>query len=186
MSVVGTLIDGNQRIDVLPALLLTALPWYVGRRIRNRVDYLALLRERAERREAEQRARERQAVAEERSRIARELHDVVAHQVSMMTVQAGAAKTVARVYPDAAIEAMGDVERAGRQALGELRHLLGVLRPDTGDPDDLGPQRGLADVPALVAELTRAGATVAVAIADIPGGVSAAVDLSACRSSRKP
>lgn len=184
VSVAGTLVDASQRVDLLPAVLLTALPWYVGRRIRLRGDYVALLRERADRLEAEQQTRARQAVAEERSRIARELHDVVAHQVSMITVQAGAAKTIAREDLDAAIEAMGEVEDAGRQALGELRHLLGVLRLDNGDPndpDDLGPQRGLADVPALVAELGRTGADVTVAIGEIPTRLTAATDLSAYR-----
>ena len=119
-----------------------------------------LLRERAERLEAEQQARARRAVADERSRIARELHDVVAHRVSMMTVQAGAAKTIARHDLDAAIDAMGDVESAGRRALGELRHLLGVLRPDPADPEQLGPQLGLADIPALADQLTQTGADV--------------------------
>ena len=160
VSILGTIIDTNQRIDIAPAVILAGLPWYLGRRIRNRGDYLALLQERAERLEADQHARARQAVADERSRIARELHDVVAHQVSMMTVQAGAAKTIARDDLDAAIDAMGDVERAGRQALGELRHLLGVLRPDDPDGDDLGPQPGLADIPALADQLTHTGADV--------------------------
>ena len=96
--------------------------WYAGRRLRLRSERAdRLLREKQE--EAER------IVADERSRIARELHDVVAHRVSMMTVQAGAAKTVAGSDPAAAVRAMAAVEHAGRQALDELRHLLGVLRP---------------------------------------------------------
>ena len=181
VSMLDTIIDTNQRIDIAPAIILTWLPWYLGRRIRNRGDYLALLQERAKRLEADQHARARQAVADERSRIARELHDVVAHQVSMMTVQAGAAKTIARHDLDAAIDAMGDVERAGRQALGELRHLLGVLRPDIPDSDDLGPQPGLADIPALADELTHTGADVSLTMAPLPASLSAAVNLSAYR-----
>ncbi len=181
VGILDTIIDTNQRIDIAPAVVLTGLAWYLGRRIRNRGDYLTLLRERAERLEADQHARARQAVADERSRIARELHDVVAHQVSMMTVQAGAAKTIARDDLDAAVDAMGDVERAGRQALGELRHLLGVLRPDLPDRDDLGPQPGLAGIPALADELTRTGAHVSLALSPPPAGLSAAVDLSAYR-----
>ncbi len=184
VSIVGTVIDPHQRVDVVPAVVFGLLPWYVGYRVRNRGDYLALLRERAKRLEAEQQARAQRAIAEERSRIARELHDVVAHQVSMMTVQAGAARTIARVDPDAAVEAMGDIERAGRRALGELRHLLGVLRPDGDDSDDaedLGPQRGLADVPALVEGLRRTGAHVTLHMNAPPGGLPAAVDLSAYR-----
>jgi signal transduction histidine kinase len=181
VSILDTIVDTNQRIDIAPAIILGLLPWYLGRRVRNRGDYVALLRERAERLEADQLTRARQAVADERSRIARELHDVVAHQVSMMTVQAGAAKTIARDDLDAAVEAMGDVERAGRQALGELRHLLGVLRPDTSDGDDLGPQPGLAGIADLADELTRTGADVSLTMAPVPAGLSAAVDLSAYR-----
>ena len=181
VSIVGTVIDASQRVDVLPAVILTGLPWYVGRRIRNRGDYLALLRERAERLEAEQQARARRAVADERSRIARELHDVVAHQVSMMTVQAGAARTIARDDVDAAIGAMGDVEEAGRQALGELRLLLGVLRPDAHGPDHLGPQPGLADIPELVERLTHTGADTTLTCPELPVDLPASVDLSTYR-----
>ncbi|HUS41570.1 MAG TPA: histidine kinase [Ilumatobacteraceae bacterium] len=181
VSVLDTIVDTNQRIDIAPAILLGVLPWYLGRRLRNRGDYVALLQERAERLEADQLARARQAVADERSRIARELHDVVAHQVSMMTVQAGAAKTIARDDLDAAVDAMGDVERAGRQALGELRHLLGVLRLDTSDGDDLGPQPGLAGIPTLADELSHTGADVSLTMTPVPAGLSAAVDLSAYR-----
>jgi signal transduction histidine kinase len=181
VSIIGTIVDANQRIDVAPAVVFAVLPWYVGRRIRERGDYLILLQERAERLETEHAARARQAVADERSRIARELHDVVAHQVSMMTVQSGAAKTVARHDLDAAIRAMGDVERAGRKALGELRHLLGVLRADTTDPDHLGPQPELSDIPALADELTNTGADVTLELADLPDRFPAAVQLSAYR-----
>jgi signal transduction histidine kinase len=181
VSILGTVIDSNQRVDILPALLLGGLPWYVGRRIRNRGEYLALLTERAERLEADQLDRARRAVADERSRIARELHDVVAHQVSMMTVQAGAAKTVAREDLDAAIDAMGDVERAGREALGELRHLLGVLRPGDQAGGTLGPQPGFGDIRSLADRLTDTGADVSLTIAPPPMSLPAAVDLSAYR-----
>ena len=181
VTIFGTIIDTHQRIDIAPAIILTALPWYVGRRIRNRGAYLALLQERAERLEAEQSARAGQAVADERSRIARELHDVVAHQVSMMTVQAGAARTIARDDLDTAINAMGDVEAAGRQALGELRHLLGVLRPDADGSDELGPQPGLADIATLIEQLGHTGADVTLTSADPPDAIPASVDLSAYR-----
>lgn len=181
ISIIGTIIDAHQRVDIAPAIILSGLPWYVGHRIRNRGDYLALLQERAERLESERHAEARQAVADERSRIARELHDVVAHRVSMMTIQAGAAKTVAREDLDLAIEAMGDVEQAGRQALGELRHLLGVLRPDGPEPDDLGPQPGLADVTTLTDQLSHVNAQVTVTLAESLDDLPAAVDLSAYR-----
>ena len=181
VSVLDTVIDPNQRIDVVPAVVVTWVAWYLGRRVRNRGEYVVLLQERAERLEADQQARARQAVADERSRIARELHDVVAHEVSMMTVQAGAAKTIAHDDLETAVAAMGDVEHAGRRALGELRHLLGVLRPDVSEHDDLGPQPGLADIPALADELTHIGADVTVAVGPYPEELSAALQLSAFR-----
>jgi signal transduction histidine kinase len=147
--------------------------WYVGRRLRLRAERAAQLRR-------EQAAEARRIVIEERTRIARELHDVVAHRVSLMTVQAGAAKAVAAEDPEAARQAMGAVEEAGRQALDELRHLLGVLRPEA-DPDGLGPQPGLADLPRLVEHIRRAGVDVSLATDGVPARLPARVDLSAYR-----
>ncbi|HXQ55486.1 MAG TPA: sensor histidine kinase, partial [Actinomycetes bacterium] len=122
----------------------------------------------------------RRIVTEERTRIARELHDVVAHRVSLMTVQAGAAKAVAAEDPEASLRAMGAVEEAGRQALDELRHLLGVLRPET-DLDGLGPQPGLADLPRLVEQIRGAGVDVSLATDGVSGELPARVDLFAYR-----
>lgn len=128
----------------------------------------------------EQAAEARRVVTEERARIARELHDVVAHRVSLMTVQAGAAKTVAAVDPDGAHQAMAAVEQTGREALDELRHLLGVLRPDAA-AGDLGPQPGLADLAGLVKQFTDAGLEVSFATADAHDALPARVDLFAYR-----
>jgi signal transduction histidine kinase len=147
--------------------------WYVGRRLRLRGERAAQL-ERARAAEA------RRIVIEERTRIARELHDVVAHRVSLMTVQAGAAKAVAAQDPEGALRAMGAVEEAGRQALDELRHLLGVLRPET-DLDGLGPQPGLADLPKLVGQLREAGLRVSLATDGASPQLPARVDLFAYR-----
>jgi signal transduction histidine kinase len=147
--------------------------WYVGRRLRLRSERAAqLLREQA--------AEAHRIVTEERTRIARELHDVVAHRVSLMTVQAGAAKAVAAQDPEGALRAMGAVEQAGRQALEELRHLLGVLRPET-DLDGLGPQPGLAELPRLVDQVRGAGVGVSLAIDGVPAELPARVDLFAYR-----
>ena len=154
-----------------------SLTWYIGRQLRLRED-------RAVQRRRHQVDEARRIVAEERTHIARELHDVVAHQVSMMTVQAGAAQAVAAVDPEAARRAMAAVEQAGRQALDELRHLLGVLRPESGvngaDPDATDPQPGLADLPRLLDQVRAAGLTV-----DVHDGVRTAlpirVQLSAYR-----
>src|SRR5215218_7957852 len=147
--------------------------WYVGRRLRLRKERTAELL-------LEQAAEARRIVIEERTRIARELHDVVAHRVSLMTVQAGAAKAVAAEDPEASLRAMGAVEEAGRQALDELRHLLGVLRPET-DLDGLGPQPGLADLPRLVEQIRGAGVDVSLATDGVSGELPARVDLFAYR-----
>jgi signal transduction histidine kinase len=147
--------------------------WYVGRRLRLRSERAAQL-------ERERAAEARRIVVEERTRIARELHDVVAHRVSLMTVQAGAAKAVAAQDPEGALRAMGAVEEAGRQALDELRHLLGVLRPES-DLDGLGPQPGLADLPKLVAQVREAGMRVSLATDGAPPELPARVDLFAYR-----
>jgi signal transduction histidine kinase len=140
-----------------------------------------LRQQRAAQLRREQAAEARRIVIEERTRIARELHDVVAHRVSLMTVQAGGAKAVAGEDPAAALQAMGAVEEAGRQALDELRHLLGVLRPESDKVDGLGPQPGLGDLPRLIEQIRRAGVDVALTVDGLPAGLPARLDLFASR-----
>lgn len=139
--------------------MMVVLVWYVGRRFRFRGEYLRLLEERAAQMERARDAEAEKAVAAERTRIAREMHDVIAHQVSLMTVQAGAARTVLQVDPEAASDAIGAVEQAGRQALSEMRHLLGVLRQSEPNPA-LDPQPGIGDLPALIRQVEEAGPVV--------------------------
>lgn len=154
-------------------LLLMFVIWYSGRR--------GLFQgQRAAQLEREHAAEARRVVAEERTRIARELHDVVAHRVSLMTVQAGAARTIAGDDLEGAVRAMEAVEQAGRQALDELRHLLGVLRPE-GEADGLGPQPRLSDVPRLVGQFEEAGLDVSLTMNGARSGLPAPVDLSAYR-----
>jgi signal transduction histidine kinase len=154
-------------------LVVVSMAWYIGKRVRMRAERAAQL-------ERERAADADRAVAEERTRIARELHDVVAHRVSLMTVQAGAAKTIVGDDPQAALQAMEAVEHAGREALDELRHLLGVLRPKA-EGGSLGPQPGLADVGRLVDQFREAGLDVSFTISHVPTGLPARVDLSAYR-----
>ena len=155
----------DQRVLVQPtaggtvAVVLAWALWHIGRRLRFRGEYLRLLQERAEYLERERNAESERAVAAERTRIAREMHDVVAHQVSLMTVQAGAARTICRNNPEAASEAMTEVEAAGRHALSEMRHLLGVLRP-ASDEAKLTPQPDLNDLPALIDKVRQVVASV--------------------------
>ncbi|MEL7448475.1 MAG: sensor histidine kinase [Pseudomonadota bacterium] len=159
---------------------LVMLLWYVGRRLRFRGEYLRLLEERARHLEREQSAEAERAVATERTRIARELHDIVAHQVSLMTVQAGAARTVVEADPKAAAQAMSAVEKAGRQALSEMRHLLSVLRPGKGE-GELGPQPGMDDLSRLVEEVGEAGPVVRLTTEGVLSSLPARLDLSAYR-----
>ncbi len=154
-------------------LVVMAGVWYVGRRMRLRA-------ERAVELEREREAEARRVVIEERTRIARELHDIVAHRVSLMTVQAGAAKTVAGDDPAGALQAMGAVEQAGREALDELRHLLDVLRPEA-ERGGLGPQPGIADVPRLVDQFEDAGLDVSLTMEGVRTDLPARVDLSTYR-----
>jgi signal transduction histidine kinase len=165
--------DAVSAAEIGFGFIVIFLVWYMGRRLRSRAERAAHL-------EREQAAEARRAVAEERARIARELHDVVAHRVSLMTVQAGAAKTVAADDLEGAVQAMEAVEVAGRQALSELRHLLNVLRPEA-DVDGLDPQPGLADVPRLVAQFEQAGLDVSLSMNGARTDLPARVDLSAYR-----
>lgn len=102
----------------------------------------------------------RAAVADERTRIARELHDVVAHAVSVIVVQAGAAERMLDSDPERARDPLISVQESGRQALGELRRLLGVLRPDAAAPAALAPQPGLSDLHTLAERMREAGVSV--------------------------
>lgn len=162
------------------ACVTGAAVWYAGRRLRFRVEYLRLLEERAAYLERERHVEAERAVAAERTRIAREMHDIVAHQLSLMTVQAGAAKTVSASDPEAAREAMAAVEKAGRQAVSEMRHLLGVLRP-ASVTDELGPQPSLADLPALAAEVGEVGPLVRLTMAGDTSRLPARLELNIYR-----
>ncbi|SHE52941.1 Signal transduction histidine kinase [Microbulbifer donghaiensis] len=162
------------------AVVLAWALWHIGRRLRFRGERLRLLEERARYLERERNAESERAVAAERTRIAREMHDVVAHQVSLMTVQAGAARTICRNNPEAASEAMAAVEAAGRHALSEMRHLLGVLRP-ASDEAKLTPQPDLHDLPALIEKVRQVVARVDYEPHGEFGGVPARVALAAYR-----
>jgi signal transduction histidine kinase len=135
---------------------------------------------------AEQELRSRWAVAEERARIARELHDVVAHSVSVMVVQAGAARRTLATSPGQATTALGQIESTGRQALVEMRRLLGLLRDGDGEGGEapgaaLSPQPSLAHLESLAAAAREAGLPVEIVVEGEPRPLPAGVDLSAYR-----
>src|SRR5204863_1980869 len=161
------------------AWLVFAVAWLVGRDFRRRRGQLALLQERASRLEREREEKARAAVAEERGRIARELHDVVAHSVSVMVVQAQAGP---RLLDDAeqAGGVFRSIEASGREALVELRRLLGILR--TGDEQlSIGPQPGLGSLRSLVEQVREAGLPVEVRIEGERAPLPPGIDLAAYR-----
>ena len=141
---------------ILPFLLIGAA-YLAGREIGNRQKQLAVERQRAEQLERDSEAAQLAAAQEERRRIARELHDVVAHSVSVMVVQAGAARQILTEKPDAARESLLNVENIGHEAMAELRRLLGVLGGNGSDAPPLSPQPGLDRLPALVDRMSDAG-----------------------------
>jgi signal transduction histidine kinase len=135
--------------------------------------------------QAEHEADTASAIAAERARIASELHDVVTHNVSMMIVQAGAARQVLSEEPDRAKAALLAVESSGRAAMAELRNLLGLLSspPETGDSEahELEPQPGLSQIPLLVDRVRAAGLPVRLDIGDLPCDLPAGVGLTVYR-----
>ena len=140
----------------------------------------AELEERAALLEREREEAERAAVAEERRRIARELHDVIAHSITLMTVQAGAARLLLAEDPERARKPVLAVEETGRHALAELRRLLGILRPDQSEAS-LAPQPGLARIDDLLTWARRAGLPVELVVVGERRALSPGIDLTAYR-----
>lgn len=158
--------------------------WAIGRSVRAPRLYARNLEERAEQVERIHQAEKRAAVAEERGQIARELHDVVAHNVSVMTVQAAGARRTLTRDPDRSREALEAIEATGRAALAEMRRIVGVLRgPDSDSPgaSDRSPQPGLADLHELVEQLAAAGLPVDVRVEGPPHELPLGIDLTAYR-----
>jgi signal transduction histidine kinase len=167
---------GNPRAFFFNASIVIVF-FYVGYIGRVRRDYLE---ERAARMEREREEEARRAVARERARIARELHDVVAHSVGLMTVQAGAANLVFAKDPDATLSSLSSIEETGRLALGELRRLLGVLRTED-EGEELSPQPGLDRLDDVVAKVEEAGVEVEVTVEGDLQDLPTALGLSAYR-----
>ena len=167
--------------DFVVDYVVFAAAWVLGDSVRIRRAYTASLEEKAALLQREREDRARRAVVEERARIARELHDVVAHSMSVMVVQAGAARRVMEDQPKRAREALGSIETTGRQALAEMRRLLGVLRKEDDRELTLVPQPGLEQLGALVEEFQEAGLPVDLVVEGEPNSLPQGVDLSAYR-----
>jgi signal transduction histidine kinase len=179
--VVERMIEGDIGArEIVFAAVLAGVPWLAGHSLRQREGEAARLRTRAARLELEQQARDAAAIADERTRVARELHDVLAHSIGVMTVQAGAARLLIDDAPGRAEESLRTVADTGRQALPELRRLLGVLG-DGPPPGALSPHPGLGRLDALVDELRGVGLPVEVTVRGAPGELADGVDLAAYR-----
>ena len=160
--------------------VLVALAWVLGDSMQYRRGHLQALEERAVRLERERDAQAQIAAAAERARIAREMHDVVAHNVSVMVVQADGAAFALDTEPEQARAALGAISRTGRQALAEMRRLLGVLR--TGDvPAELAPQPGVSQVGDLLEQARAAGLPVTCTVDGAPRDLPGGADLAAYR-----
>ncbi|MEU8701795.1 sensor histidine kinase [Streptomyces sp. NPDC048680] len=158
------------------------LAWVLGDSMRTRRAYFDQLEERNARLEREREAQSKVAVAAERARIARELHDVVAHNVSVMVVQADGAAYVMDAAPDQARQALETISSTGRQALAEMRRLLGVLR--TGDVRESGeyvPQPDVEQIEDLVDQVRQSGLAVDFKIEGTPRPLPSGVELTAYR-----
>ena len=149
----------------------------LGDSIRSRRAYVREIEEKAERLERERESEARRATAEEQARIARELHDIVAHALSVIVVQAGAADDVFELDPDRAREPIRAIDSAARAALADLRRVLGILQ----DSAEYEPQPGLDQLDRLIDQVRATGLHVSLEIEGSPRPLSAAVELSAFR-----
>lgn len=166
--------------DLAPLPVLVVGVWLLDNAVRDRRAVVRALAERAERLEKEHELEMRVAVADERMRIARELQDVVAHSVSVMVVQAGAARRLLQRRPERVADALLSVESTGREALTELRRLLGPLTDRDGRAA-LTPPPGLAELDALVERLARAGLQVDVRVEGAPRALPPGLDVTVYR-----
>ncbi len=171
---------GAAAADALGAAMVLALAYAWGVGLRNRHERLVELRRHAEDLQREHRKRVELATAAERGRIAREMHDVLAHSLSVIVAQAQAAMAVQQHHPELSKAAMQEVVTVGRSSLTELRQLLGVLRSHTDERPN-APQPGLGELPALVDRVRAAGIPVRLDVVGTPQALPAMQDMSAYR-----
>jgi signal transduction histidine kinase len=170
---------GGHFSDYLFVALLYGLAWGTGYALRQRATRIGELDQEAHDLRQRQAEREQQAIAEERGRIARELHDIVSHSISVITIQAQALRRRLRADQTAEIDDLRDIEDTARQAMAEMRRLLGVLRAD--GPAALATQPGLEQLGRLVADTRAAGVDVDVRTEGDPVALAPGLDLAAYR-----
>ena len=152
--------------------------WFIGDSIAARRRYLAVLAQQAEREQAE---RARQEVREERMRIARELHDVVAHSLTVITVQAGVGRRLMAKWPEEASDALASIESIGRTAQDELRVVLGLLRDEAAEAASLAPAPRLTDLKELAETVRDSGNPVDLSVCGMDRALSPSLELSLYR-----
>ena len=181
-TVLDNLLDPGRRPigDLVYMSVLNTSAWGIGRVVQRWREQALALAERTAELERERAWREQAAVVDERNRIARELHDVISHSVTLMVVQASAAEQVLPTEPERALDAILMIQHTGREAVDELRRLLGVLRPDEGG-ELLGPQPGLGDLPSMIARAADAGVHADVRIVGPPRVLAPGIELTAYR-----
>ncbi len=164
------------------SIVASIAAWFVGDSVRARRTYVAGLAEQAAQRQREILERAQRSVAEERLQIARELHDVVAHSLSVIAVQSGVGRHVIDEHPAQAKRALAAVEATSRDALTELRRMLGVLRHDDDRPASLIPAPGVSSLAPLVEQVRATGVVVSLALHSTKAaGLSATADLAIYR-----
>ena len=174
------LITGGAASDYVAITILYGGSWLIGRMLRERTRRSAEAVERADRAERDREEQARRAVAEERARIARELHDVVTHSISVVAVQSQAVRRRLDPAQRREIDDLRVVEATARQAMAEMRRLFGVLRAE-GERPSLSPQPGLDQLDRLVEENRAAGVPVSVEVAGEPVPLSPGLGLAAYR-----
>ncbi len=185
----GVLYDGEDitAIEAIANFVLYGAAWIIGDNVRTHRNHMNEMKERALVAEAQRETEAARAIEQERTAIARELHDVVAHGLSVMVVQASAARRVLQTGNGSAKElaaaekALGAVEDTGRSSLDEMRRLLGVLRPEDSDGTALAPLPGLDDLEQLVDQVKSAGLPVRLRIEGTSRALPAGIELSAYR-----
>jgi signal transduction histidine kinase len=161
--------------------LVVGAVWFIGDGLRSKRSQVTSLEDRATQLEHEREEAAQRAVAEERRVIARELHDMVAHNVSVIVAQSAAAQRVMDSDPAEGQFALRSIEDSGREALVEMRRLLGLLRTDHDRPDVRDPQQGLHDIETLLSQVREAGLHVRLTVEGTPRPLPAGLDLSAFR-----
>ena len=173
--------DGFNYFALISMASFLAAAMVAGVVVRNRQRTFADTERRAAIAEADRAVEAERAASRERSRIAREMHDVLAHSMSVIAVQAAGGKEIARTDPDRAVEVFGRIEAVGRESLAELRRMLGVLRDEPAGGPALTPQPGLADIAAIVEQSTAAGVATELVVDGSPRDLAPGIELAAFR-----